>query len=531
MFSWSAKGESAQPTAAPTEFARGSLEKLLVASAVLAIVAFTIWLQLSTYPNHDVAWVLWGTREMLHGAKFGRDIIEPNPPLAWYLSAPTTALAEWLDVPLDWTFRTAVAIAGGCSAASLAWLAPRRSTTGAFILISIVALAVLVIPGREFGQREHLMAIAMLPYLAVCARWIDGGPQLGPAGRLLIGVIAGLGLALKPYFLAAPALVELGMLLVSSPRPALLRAENLGIAGVCFIYVVWILAFERAYLVQAAPLANEIYWSFNRPIREILPPLLIQLLVAAPFAAIAIQKRDALGTVAVFAWCGFAASYLIQQKGYGYHLLPVITATLLLIGAVLTNGAIGRPVRIAGAGVALMFAWSCFSPVWNWWVMNRPGGQRAVEVQRILASIDQHALNGRFLVVAVHPFPSFPTAIYTTARYTARTNSQWFLPAIVQIRGNRIEGRDTASIERHAREFIRHDLNAKPGLVLIDTNSARHTVGSAAFDFLSFYNEDGAFRSIWRSYREIEPIGDYRQFVLVEVKPGTTPSSMRGTAQ
>ena len=67
-----------------------------------------------------------------------------------------------------------------------------------------------------------------------------------------------------------------------------------------------------------------------------------------------------------------------------------------------------------------------------------------------------------------------------------------------------------------------HDLAAKPNLVLIDKDAARHTVGAADFDILAFYQEDPAFRQIWRSYREIEPIAEYRQFVRVE---STAPAS------
>jgi len=525
---WSAKGESVRRAPAPAGLAL-SCERVSATLIVLVIASFALWMQLSTYPNHDVAWILWGTREMLRGATFGRDIIEPNPPLAWYLSMPTTALAMWFHLPLDWTFRGAVAVAGACSAASLAWLAPRqRSFAGAIGLCAIAAVSLLLLPGREFGQREHLFAIATLPYLALAARWIDGSPSSRPVIRFLVGAFAGLGIALKPYFLVTPLAVELGLFIFSSRRPALVRAENLAIAVVCAIYAAWVVCFEKPYILEAAPLANEIYWSFNRPIARINPPLILQLLVAAPPAIVAMQKRDAFGIISAFAWCGFATSYVIQHKGYGYHLLPVVIATFLLIGCVLTNVAVSRAVKIVAAGLAVIFSWPSFAPVVGWWQINRPGGQRAVEIERLLASIDHHATNGRFLAIAVHPYPSFPAAIYSSARYTARTNSQWFLPAVVQIRGHETSEYDASSIEQDAREFILHDLREKPDIVLIDTDSARHTVGSSKFDFLSFYREDAAFRALWSNYREIEPIDRYRQFVLVKGDATTKPS---GAAQ
>src|SRR5574338_665164 len=150
---WSARGEKIHRTAAPADVASTPLQVTAATCALLAVVVLGLWIQLRVYPNHDVAWVLWGAREMMHGARYGVDIIEPNPPLAWYLSMPTTALAEWLGVPLDQPFRIGLALLGALSAGSLIWLRPARmgfSHAVALALVAAVGLVVLV--GREFGQ-------------------------------------------------------------------------------------------------------------------------------------------------------------------------------------------------------------------------------------------------------------------------------------------------------------------------------------------------------------------------------------------
>ena len=188
---------------------------------------------------------------------------------------------------------------------------------------------------------------------------------------------------------------------------------------------------------------------------------------------------------------------------------------------------IGANSPAAALTAAILLAsliWICAPPLAAWWNVNRAGGLRTMEIDRVLASLARHAPDGRWLVVAVHHHPAFPTAIYTPTKYVSRTNSQWFLSAVAQIRGGQKTPPQAAAIERHAREFILHDLRAHPDPVLIDTNSARHTSASPDFDFLTFFQEDPAFRSEWRSYREIEPIGAYRQFLRV---PNTRPSPDR----
>ena len=151
----------------------------------------------------------------------------------------------------------------------------------------------------------------------------------------------------------------------------------------------------------------------------------------------------------------------------------------------------------------------------QWWRLNGPGGVNFVGQSRIVETVDSYAGGGRFLVVAVHPLPAFPTALYVRAAQVSRMNSQWFLPAVVQLRSGRagpFPGA-LASAERNARAFILDDLSRHPDLVMIDTDSARHTVSRPDFDFLAFYNEDPRFRAAWAPYREVQPLYGYRLFV------------------
>ena len=469
-----------------------------------------LWIQLRVYPNHDVAWVLWGAREMMHGARYGVDIIEPNPPLAWYLSMPTTALAEWLGVPLDQPFRIGLALLGALSAGSLIWLRPARmALSEAAALAVVAAVGLIVLVGREFGQRDPITMILVLPYLALAARRLNASPLPSVAARAAIGIVAGLGFGLKPYFLAVPLLIEL-CLLVFGKRRQLFRAENVSAAVTLAAYGAWLFAFEQPYLRDIIPLAQEIYWSFNPPFADILAPLALQFACASAFIVLAIARRDGLGLVLSASLFGFAFAYLAQLKGYAYHLMPVRAVALLLAARFMLDRDLPRNLRLAALGLAAMLTLLWWMPFRAWWWTAKPGGALYTQIERIDDSIDRHARGGSFLVVAVRTYPSFPAGIYAPARYISRTNGQWFLPAVAQLRA---VGHPSASVERHAREFIMHDLGSKPTLVLIDTDSRGHTRGPANFDFLAFYKEDPKFRGAWAAYREIEPIDHFRQFV------------------
>lgn len=63
------------------------------------------------------------------------------------------------------------------------------------------------------------------------------------------------------------------------------------------------------------------------------------------------------------------------------------------------------------------------------------------------------------------------------------------------------------------REFALRDLSLNPDVVLVDDSRIKHGLGRLEFDILNFYLEDPEFASIWREYREIQPIGSNRVFV------------------
>jgi hypothetical protein len=68
--------------------ARPSTTPDWLAPAIVMFAAFATTAWHGTLPlNHDVAWIWEGANRLLHGAHFGRDVDDVNPPLAWWLTA------------------------------------------------------------------------------------------------------------------------------------------------------------------------------------------------------------------------------------------------------------------------------------------------------------------------------------------------------------------------------------------------------------------------------------------------------------
>src|SRR5690606_38285702 len=79
----------------------------------------------------------------------------------------------------------------------------------------------IVYPGSEYAQREHLMIVATLPYLLLAQARIERR-ETARSVVLATALFAAFGFALKPHFLIIPLLIE-AMVAVSVGWRAALR--------------------------------------------------------------------------------------------------------------------------------------------------------------------------------------------------------------------------------------------------------------------------------------------------------------------
>ena len=481
---------------------------ILLGVLPVAILAAGYLAQAATYLNHDVSWVLYSSGLMLKGAVFGKSIVAANPPLIWWISAIPNAISGLLGTPLIGTFRLCVLLAAGLSiyiadrflAAQGASLA-RRS-----VFLMVAAYLVSFAVSRDYGQREHLAVLLLLPYILAIAHRIEGR-GLSLAGGLAIGIAAGVGVAFKPYFALVPLLLE-GFLLWRSRAPRMLvRPEAIGAGLAVALYAIAVLLFARTWLFDALPEISRVYWAFEQPLAGRLGPILGEFLLPA-IAVIAVLRLNPSSQSAALALAaaGFFASAILQGKYYSYHLYPSYALLVLAFAA----GATGLPRRfrmLAAIVAAVMLAQNLHGSALT--LLDRTDrGAFGQHASSVTAFVENHSpAGGSFLAISTHPYPGFPTALYADRRWASASNSALFLPAVVRLRdpGGTADAGLLAFAERKAREAMLRDLALAPDVVLIDQRSDRHAIGLARFDYLDFYLEDRRFRKAWDAYEQVAP--------------------------
>ena len=458
--------------------------------------------QSATYLNHDVAWVLYSSRLMFHGARFGTDIIAANPPLIWWISTIPNAAAELFGLPVIATFRIFVLLLAATSlfVANRFLIAKKASASTRLLFLATGAYLLTIGVHRDYGQREHLTVMLVLPYILAVAHRMDGR-QLSTIAGFAIGVAAGIGTAFKPHFLLAPLLLETVLAWRTRSLRTVIRPETLGAAAAVTLYAAAVLIFTRPWLFGALPDIARVYWAFEEP-APVLIPIAIRFFI--PLCATLLVLRfnpSSQSEVLVLAALGFFGAALLQGKYYTYHIYPAYT--LLLLAFMIGIASMRKAWRFPAIALAAFAVFLNLQDTVGSLINRSDRGALGKNIADAVAFVDQHsAADGSFLAISTHPYPGFPTALYAQRRWASPSNSAIFLPAVVHLReaGHLADRELLGFAERKAREAMMRDLATAPDVVLVDLRDVRHAIGRSKFDYLQFFMEDPAFRTAWADY-------------------------------
>jgi hypothetical protein len=340
-----------------------SLGKLAwwAATAVAILALAVVAANAKEWVNADAAMYLYTADLILDGKVPYVDFVEVNPPLVMYWSVLPMGLARALGASSVSIFNALVMALAGLGVVSLARYlratlpelseAHRHLAALAWLGFSfyvflggVTGSAIVASVPDHFGQREHLFALAFLPFLLL--RWARWDTQAAPCSRaeaIAVGVLAGLGTGLKPYFAAVPVAIELhGLLKHGRPR-VLWAPEVLAFVGVGAAYVLHFFlvpGLREAFLGHWLPLTAERYAAYHSTWEHVLGQGSLHAALVLLFAWLlpwdarykAMLRR--VWPLASFL-AGSAIAMVAQHKGWTYHQVTLhagVWLTLTLVG-------------------------------------------------------------------------------------------------------------------------------------------------------------------------------------------------------
>ena len=471
---------------------------LVLLTAALALVLFTA---LRSPLKDDIAWLLYVARRWLAGRELYVDLVEVNPPLIIWLSAIPVRLAGWSGI----SSQTAAVLCVITSLLGSAWWTAvllRRQGGALFAqplpVFAAISIVLLLVPGAELGQREHLLAAAILPYVAIFAGELDGvPPRLRSA--LLAGVLAGLGCALKPRYAAVFVVLEC-LALLRGLRPW--RWLPLSAIGAMAAYGAAIAVFCPAYLSRAVPLALALYDFNNTPLLALAADctrILFGQAVAAVLLWLAWRRMPERRLMLVLVTVAVTSILVcfMDDKNWFYHRLPAIIPTVLalLLWAASTGfhrGVAVRRLLLPGAlaGLALaMFSVAAGQRLAPQVALAMAPQQTAVD--RLEAIIHQQHAHS-YVAFSEWIALGFPVVNQTGVTWASRFDSMWALKAeLWRARFDPKAAKDWPVLRWVVHDFI----TTCPDIAVADVRGVNYV------DVLKDGSE--AFARAWSHYRPI----------------------------
>jgi hypothetical protein len=501
----------------------------VVLSLLTLAVGLTLILLIPMRVNHDCSVNIQIAKLLLEGNVPYVDFFEINPPLIMYLTAVPVAIGNALSLHPILAFQLFILALVVLSALGVRRL--DNESQGAVLFgWAIFSYALLLKNG--FGQREHLFALSFIPYLFVRWRRYEGTP---PGFRLsvLVGIAAAIGACLKPHFLFILAVSEIYWIVVHRRISDVIRPETVALAIAGLAYPLSFLLFPKEaldlFFGRWIPFVAEGYAVYNCDLATLVK---FRIFVLAAVAAVPFgpgrffdPTRSRLAKALGVAILANLLVYLVQQKGWDYHLYPAYGFAAIIGALFLSKLYLAVEMkRMARVGFLVAGLLMVLVPVS---IGTRYRSFEPYPEPGLINLIEKLTEPGdRVLGISTSVDISFPALVQTGRRPGSRY--LWFFPIpmlyknVQAVRGEPFPYRTlknaSKSEVRILREMTEDIRNYKPKLVLIQSRYAGKPgcpVCPAGFNLPDYLGAMGFMENGLAGYRRLIS-GDIQGYVRVE---------------
>jgi hypothetical protein len=443
---------------------------------IVAVFAAAVLLRQALPFNVDASWWLTVSERMLDGQRLYVDFLETNPPAASSVYLLGVILARVTGVRPEVT-TDALIFALIAASLTLTWRIlqhsslNRRAAGSALAVWAAVLLGVL--PMYDFGQREHLALIAMLPALGVCILRGDR-EAVSTTAVLIAGLSAAMTMNFKPYFAFAIGFSILAAAGQARDWRVLFAPENWIAAALVVLHGICTFVFYPEYFTIVYPLVRDVYVLLKAPFLALLATSAMAVWAASVLIVLALQnqqrKLDTAPIVVLAASFGFAVAFLVQGKGWGYHAYPMVALGLMAVGCAIAaidqeRVTSWRLHAAAGFATAALFVKACM------WL------NASVDVRQIEDQVARLGPHPKILMLSAAAVIGYPMVRTLKGTWVSRQEALWVREIVRRsLIDHSIDAQTAARldvyVDRERAGLIEDFKRQPPDVILIDNQNS-----------------------------------------------------------
>jgi hypothetical protein len=493
---------------------------------LVLLISAAICLQYILPINPDITWLAEVAKRFLAGGSYQQNYFEINPPLIIYFYLLPTWIANTLGISCELAIDTFSFLISFLVIAYLYYLSrfywEKKSNRQLFVIIIVIAL--LICSADAFNQRSYYAVALILPYLFQSALLVNK-KSLTTSHRIVIGILTGIAVSFKPYYLLVPLFIEVYLVWQARRLTHLFRLETICMSMVVILYLATIPLISPTYFSSILPFIVKYYLAIEP---KSSPLLLVNL--STVFAGVTLilwglyttfVKRSRLLNIFVCAMFAFFLSYYLQKELWFYHLYPIVALATIVLFWITHQCLQRKKYLLLTFGLIIIIANIFLFIAGEITPSRRYIVSKHSRYHKLIQYTKKNAAKKSIYCFVSDTLCTSVLLQYADVNIASRFSSLWMLPGMLIKQHQKLTPNQRQQFNNDkdsVRKMVAQDFHRQaPTLVFVYVGKTPLVFYSRYhINYLQFLLQDPKFKKIWSRYHYQKNIGNFDIYRLRE---------------
>ncbi len=489
--------------------------------------------------NVDIAYLTLSAGRLLDGQAMSQAYYDTNLPLSIIVQVPAVLIHKITSIPLYYATTIYTFFLLLLSSISINLLLKNIkdiTISQRYIVLSVFIVMNTIKPGYDFGQKDHILAMALFP-LVLAQILITARIDFNKALKYSVLFAGSLLILLKPHYGLVPAAIFLHRIFYQRRLNIFKDIDFIFLSAMALLYIAVIFIFFPDFISIILPDILKYYASDISP--EIIKLGLILMAQAAmPLLVCQLFFKQAPALISIFSIISAICfiPFIMQGKGWAYHSIPAdiffYSSIGLFIGYIISFALENLKIKkfkqttelLVVTGLLLFMALKNYEKNID---IPTHDSYKNTEFAKMINECGSE--NCSFLVLHDMINISPELSVYTGHRHASRFPTMWFVPFLLNAQ-NRLDEYEMPlmtqkEIDKATNKYtnmIADDIEKyNPDIIFVGLFPNPVKEGEL-FDFRDYLLKKNPqrFEKIWNSYNLETSLDVNRLEYMERLKPG-----------